>query len=63
MYSQGLINSDQYEEEVEYIDSNVLGTTSNYSIDYDEIIDPDLFKERIIKYVYDEYTAVDDEEN
>ena len=56
LYSQGHINSDQYEEEVEYIDSNVLGTTSNYSIDYDEIIDPDLFKERIIKYVYDEYT-------
>ena len=63
LYSQGLINSDQYEEEVEYIDSNVLGTTSNYSIDYDEIIDPDLFKERIIKYVYDEYTDNNSDES
>ena len=64
LYSQGHINSDQYEEEIKYIDSqDVLGTTSNFTIDYEEIIDPDLFKERIIKYVYDEYTDSNSDES
>ena len=63
LYSNNLIDSNQYEREIEYIDDNGVlthGAVVAYNaIDYDEIINPDLFKDHIVRYVYDE-AAVDE---